>query len=84
VIANGIGLSGTGSVFMVTTGSTTGTGTTGGGTTGGSSTIGTPNNCGPGTKTFGITQTVSGKPASTQMNVQCNVSGSRLTWIQRR
>jgi type IV pilus assembly protein PilY1 len=95
LVANGIGQSGTGSVFMVTTGSTTGTGTGGsgsgggGGGSGGGSGSGTgvntgPNNCGPGTKTFGITQTVSGKPVSNQMNVQCNVSGSRLTWIQRR
>jgi len=99
LVANGIGQSGTGSVYLVTTGTTTSTststsntgtgnsGATGSGTSssnGGTSIGAGPNNCAPGTKTFGITQTVSGKPVSTQMNMQCTVSGSRLTWIQRR
>lgn len=84
---SGVGLSGTGSVFAVTTGSTTGTGSIGaGGGSGGSGGGGSPGggNCGPGTKSFLITQTVSGTPTTIQATVQCNVAGNRLTWIQRR
>lgn len=42
------------------------------------------NACGPGTKSFLITQTVSTKPVVLNPNLQCNVTGGRLTWIQRR
>jgi type IV pilus assembly protein PilY1 len=106
---NGVGVSGTGSVFAVTTGNGT-TGSTTTGSTGshgasgssGTTTTGTSsssggsgssssgggsggsNACGPGTKSFLITQTVSGNGTVLNPNLQCNVAGGRLTWIQRR
>ena len=43
-----------------------------------------PPPCSPGNNNYAVTQTQSGSPTSVQANLQCNVSGSRLTWIQRR
>jgi hypothetical protein len=57
---SGIGQSGTGSAFLVTSGS------------------------GTGLQNYLGTQTVSGTPTAEQVNLPGNVSGGRLTWIQRR
>jgi type IV pilus assembly protein PilY1 len=73
-VYNGVGLSGTGTVFMVTTNPTNCTGTS-------------CNNvppCTPGAQSTVVTQTVNGSPTTVQANLQCNTTGSRLTWIQRR
>jgi hypothetical protein len=40
--------------------------------------------CTPGSKTFFVTQTVSGKPTTLAPNLQCNIASARETWIQRR
>ncbi|MGA2189593.1 MAG: PilC/PilY family type IV pilus protein [Steroidobacteraceae bacterium] len=71
---NGVGVSGTGSVFAVTTNPTNCTGTS----------CNTVPPCTPGAQTTLVTQTVGGSPTGVQANLQCNTLGSRLTWIQRR
>jgi type IV pilus assembly protein PilY1 len=87
---NGVGAGGTGTGFIVTTNpSCVGancTGCTGSGCatppcTGPSC---APPPCLPGTNNFIVTQTVSGSPTSIKFNPQCNLMGSRQTWIQRR
>lgn len=73
-IYNGVGLGGTGTVFMVTTNPTNCTGAA-------------CNNvppCTPGAQSTVVTQTVSGSPTAVAANLQCNTMGSRLTWIERR
>jgi type IV pilus assembly protein PilY1 len=74
---SGIGASGTGTPFAVTTG---GVGAQNGNLGGGS------NNppCTPGSKTFFVTQTVGGTPTTLTPNLQCNIASARETWIQRR
>jgi type IV pilus assembly protein PilY1 len=86
---NGVGLSGTGTGFVATTTppppNCTGTACTppppppciGLGCS-------NPPVCSPGAVSWIVTQTVNGKPVSEKANLQCNVNGSRLTWIQRR
>jgi type IV pilus assembly protein PilY1 len=88
---NGIALNGTGSVFLVTTNPTCTGANCGGGCVGAGcapacvgAACGTPPPCTPGVNNFIITQTESAKPTATQANLQCNLNGSRLTWIQRR
>lgn len=88
---NGIALNGTGSVFLVTTNPVCAGANCGGGCVGAAcapacvgAACGTPPPCTPGVNNFIITQTESNKPTSTQANLQCNLNGSRLTWIQRR
>jgi type IV pilus assembly protein PilY1 len=43
-----------------------------------------PPPCSPGTNNYLVTQTVSGTPTEAQVNLQCNVTSSRITWIQKR
>jgi type IV pilus assembly protein PilY1 len=88
---NGVGVGGTGTGFVVTTNpSCTGTGCTTGCTGSGCATAcegptcTPPPACLPGTNNFIVTQTVSGSPTSIKFNPQCNMVGSRQTWIQRR
>jgi type IV pilus assembly protein PilY1 len=65
---SGIGLSATGTSLVVST-------TSNSSTTMGNSCIG---NC------FMVTQTVSGTPTVTGINLPSNIQGTRLTWIQKR
>ena len=71
---NGIGVSGTGTVLVVTTNPTNCTG---------ASCKNLPP-CTPGANTSLVTQTVAGSPTAVAATLQCNTMGSRQTWIQRR
>jgi Tfp pilus tip-associated adhesin PilY1 len=88
-VFNGMGMSGTGTVLLVTTNKPQAP------CTGaacppappqctGPTCTNPPPPCSPGTNNYVVTQTVGGSPTTAQANLQCNMNASRLTWIQRR